>query len=150
MQNTECSCMQMIQHITHCLCSSNSPSMVLYCFQTHRSVMMLHHATCTPSHGWRTGRRAFTSRIQPKFKWFKKLHCRRAFVVASRNKSCNSMNMDRSVFVLQGKIFKANVFTCLKMPPHLRHGSCLLTFWSYHMLPIQVSSSLEQEGTNLI
>jgi len=26
-------------------------------------------------------------------------------------KSCNGMNVDRSVFLLQGKIFKANVFT---------------------------------------
>ena len=150
MQNTRYSCLQMSQHITHCLWSSSSPSMVLYCWKTHCFVMMLHHATCTSSHGRKSGCRAITSRIQPKFKWFMKLHCRRSFVVASRNKPSNRMNMDRSVFLLQGKIFKANVFTCFLIPPHLRHGSCLLTFWSYHMLQIQVSSSLEQEGNNLI
>lgn len=107
MQNTGYSCMQMIQHITHCLCRSNSPSMVLYCWKTHCFITVLHHATCTSSHGRRSGWKAVTSAIQPKFKWFKKLHCRRSFVVASKNKSCNGTNMDRSVFLLQGKIFKA-------------------------------------------
>lgn len=148
MQNTGCSCMQMIQHVTHCLCSSNSPSMALYCFQTHCSAMMLHHATCTFSHGQRTGWRNITSRIQPKFKWLKKLQCRRPFVVASRKKSCNGTNMDRCVFLLKGKIFKTTVFTCFLMPPYLRHYAWLLTFWRYHILQIQVSSSLEQEGNN--
>jgi len=107
MQNTRYSCMQMIQHITHCLCRSNSPSMVLYCWKTHCFVMMLHYATCTSSYGGRSGWKAVTSRIQRKFKCFKKLQSRRSFAVASKNKSCNGMNKDRSVFLLQGKIFKA-------------------------------------------
>jgi hypothetical protein len=113
-------------HIIHCLCSSNSPSIVLYFFQTHCTLMMLCYAICTFSHGWRTGWRVVASRIQPKFKWLKKLHYR-SFVVASRNESCNCL-----------KMFKATAYTCFLVPPHLRYGSCLLTFWSYHILEIQV------------
>lgn len=50
--------------------------------------------------------------IQRKFKWLKKVHWRKSFVVAFRNYSCNCMNTDRSTFPLNGRILSANTFIC--------------------------------------
>lgn len=97
--NTACSCMTMPQHISYCLHSNNLPDndTVLKCFPTYYMLLIEHHEISTSFCGRWTNWLAISWRIQWRFKWLQRLHCRRCCVVASRNVMNNRMNGGRIV-----------------------------------------------------